>query len=198
MWITWKHQDTDFPQPWTLESKVEIFYEGIYGWQLNIADLMVNGGERAGDGKTIEPIPNSGFACLHVCLSYFETISKYYDGFEGRGESRTHFKEGVKIVFPLLRKADHQEFLHLVLDWMYEGARCGLYHASMTLPGIALGQSPGPMGLEGDNLVINPNTLPKYLKCHLCSYRADLSNQLNTTLRKNFERRFDYDHKLPT
>jgi hypothetical protein len=44
MWITWKHEETDFEAPLTFEQKVDVFYEQTLGWQLHIADLVANGG----------------------------------------------------------------------------------------------------------------------------------------------------------
>jgi len=42
MWISWKHQETDYSFPLGFENKVEIFYDQILGWQLHIADLIAN------------------------------------------------------------------------------------------------------------------------------------------------------------
>src|SRR5688500_2766267 len=87
MWISWKHHSSDYPEPLTFEQKVEVFYEQTLGWQLHIADLIANGGTTFGetevrggrravssDGYEVSPIRHSGFAVLHICLSYFELI----------------------------------------------------------------------------------------------------------------------------
>ena len=80
MWITWKHEDTDFVAPLTFEQKVDVFYEQTLGWQLHIADLVANGGTTFGefklgkDGYSVPRIRHSGFAVLHICLSYLELI----------------------------------------------------------------------------------------------------------------------------
>jgi hypothetical protein len=196
VWITWNHQDTDFSKPWTIEDKTEIFYERIYGWQLHVADLMVNGGLLLGTDQRIQAIPHSGFACLQVCLSYFETIAKYREGFAREGHSREYFKKGFLMVFPKLNQAD-RAILNLLLDSLYEGARCGLYHASMASPGIGLGQCSGPIGLSDNNdIVINPNNLPIFLKQYLNNYRDQLRDSQNLELRANFEKRFDCDYSV--
>ena len=61
MWITWNHQDSDFPQPLTITDKVEIFYQQALGWQLHIADILANGGKVFGDGANIGPVRHSVF-----------------------------------------------------------------------------------------------------------------------------------------
>ena len=64
MWITWKHQDTDFVMPLTnIDHKIEIFYERIWGWQLHIADLCINGGEsHKREDTLLKRLPQSGIA----------------------------------------------------------------------------------------------------------------------------------------
>ena len=44
MMITWKHADTDFSYPWTLDTKIVVFNERTLGWQIQIAELIANGG----------------------------------------------------------------------------------------------------------------------------------------------------------
>jgi hypothetical protein len=75
MWITWKHETTDFPAQLTFEQKVEVFYEQTLGWHLHIADLVANGGTTFGEFKSgqpgydVKPIRHSGFAVVQLCLS---------------------------------------------------------------------------------------------------------------------------------
>jgi hypothetical protein len=45
MQITWKQSDTDLVWPLTVEQKIDIFYEQLWGWQLHVADLIANGGD---------------------------------------------------------------------------------------------------------------------------------------------------------
>jgi hypothetical protein len=68
------------PSPLTYEQKVDVFYEQTLGWRLHIADLIANGGTTFGQCKPPQPgyavrsIWHSGFAVLHICLSYFELV----------------------------------------------------------------------------------------------------------------------------
>lgn len=104
MWITWKHEDTNFVAPLTFEQKVDVFYEQTQGWQLHIADLVANGGTTFGDfklGKAGDPVPcirHSGFAVLHICLSYLELIGSLVTA-TPQSPTKT-FENGVRAVFP--------------------------------------------------------------------------------------------------
>lgn len=200
MWISWKHQHSAFSQPPTFDDKVAIFYERIWGWQLHIAELCLDGGKDH-DGKTDLPkIPHSAFAAMQIMLSYFEMIAKYEDGFvpanPKQGLSAKYFKAGVKSVFPSLARenpADVDSFL----ETFYEKARCGLYHMAQTESGIMLtGDLSEAMRFDSTNkwLVINPHRLPAVLKGHLEDYRQRLLDPSNADLRRNFEQRYDFDN----
>ena len=191
--IAWNIRSDALAWPLTFEKKVEIFYERTLGWQLHIADLLINGGQPLGTTDTLVPIRHSGFAVLHICLSYFETIGHYQKGYDGKKA----FKAGVQSVFPQLSTsygADADE----LLDRLYSGARCGLYHNSMTVPGLGLGQPTSGEAMEYDpttkRLAISPERLPRVLEAHLEQFREKLLDPSNLELRKKFEWRFDQDN----
>ncbi len=182
MWITPKHRHTDFHDPLTFDDKVTIFYEQTLGWQLDIAE------------QVIDNINHSGFGALSIAVSYFEMISKYRSGFLGR-QSRHHFKQGVHIVFPILRIAP-QEVIDSLLDIFYDGCRCGLYHRGLTNPQVMLtGELETPIAYNDSihQLIINPRRLITALEMDLENYIRLLLNPTNVQLRINFEQRFDYD-----
>ncbi len=191
MWISWKHQDTDFSGPLTFEQKVEVFHEQALGWQLHIADLVANGGMTFGENKPIPPIRHSGFAVLHICLSYFELIGSLVTS-TPQTPTRT-FKAGVRHVLPGL--IDGSADSEALLARLHEGARCGLYHEGRIRPGVGLGQPPGESPIAYDSssktVVISPERLPRVLKAHLERFRHELLDSANTLLRRVFERRFD-------
>lgn len=191
MWISWKHQDTDFTGPLPFEQKVEVFYEQTLGWQLHIADLVANGGRTFGEEKPVQAIRHSGFAVLHICLSYFELIGSLVSS---RQQSPTAaFKSGVQRVLPDL--IDGSPESAPLLARLHEGARCGLYHEGRTRPGVGLGRPPGGRPIAYDSrthtLVISPERLPRAFKAHLEQFRRELLNPANAELRTVFERRFD-------
>lgn len=188
-WLSWKHKRSQFRGPVSLAEKIELFYERIVGWQLEIADQCVNG------SRDREGIPHSAFAGLQICLSYFETIGKYEAGCCKKGESEKHFKLGLKSVFPYLRRIPEERFDRLAAR-VYSAARCGLYHASQTGPGVLLRRQRSVLRFDAPRGVvfIDPHRLPVTLKAHLCAYRRRLERARSKRLRTNFEERFDFDN----
>jgi hypothetical protein len=86
-----------------------------------------------------------------------------------------------------------------VLDLLYEGVRCGLYHAGITNNRIVLtggAQHPLSFDIQNQMLIINPHLLVSALKVHFAGYVAQLRDASNEGLRKNFEKRFNYDNGI--
>jgi hypothetical protein len=77
MWITPKYQDTDFSWPLSVEDKITIFLDRTLGWQLEIANKCANGEKDAAGNVVSEGIPGSGYAVLHIVLSYFEMMPSF-------------------------------------------------------------------------------------------------------------------------
>jgi hypothetical protein len=194
MWITWKDRDVDLAWPMTVEQKIEIFYQQALGWQLHVADLIANGGDPLGGGDKVLPIQHSGFAVLQICLSYIETIGKYQA--LATGGSKKYFKAGAQTVLPRIQNVP-DKVREKLLDTLYLGARCGLYHNSRTSRGVGLGQPPDGDAVAYDPdaqvLVISPERLARALKCHLERYRTELLDPINADARQRFERQFDED-----
>jgi hypothetical protein len=202
MYITWKHEDTEFPFPLKVDDKITIFYERIFGWQLHIADLCLNGGLDHRGVNQVCIIPHSAFAAMQIMLAYFEMIAKYEDGFipknPKQGESAKYFKLGVKSVFPELGKQSQTD-VDSFLETFYEKARCGLSHMAQAEAGIVLtGDLQELMRFDTANkvLIINPHRLPAVLKKHLEAYRKRLIDPANVDLQQKFHKRFDFDNPV--
>ncbi len=195
MWVSPNYQETDFSWPLTTDDKIEIFLDRTYGWQLDIADQCING-KRSPEGDIIvQPIDHSGFAVLNIVLSYFEMIAKYQDGFTQHTKSEYYFKQGLYSVFPDLKKQS-STIADNLLDILYYGCRCGLYHGGMTDTSIVVtGETEFPLVFDSHELrlKINPHLLVPALKLHLAEYGAMLKDKTNTVLRQNHEKRFDFD-----
>lgn len=207
MWISPSFQDDDFRHPLNIEDKITIFEDRTLGWKLDIADQIINGKKRPDGSEELPAIPHSGYAVLDIVFSYFEMIAKYDDGFAQIGKSKEYFKQGVFSVFPYLNKYHLQAnvpgvqgkvvpIVDYVLDVMYEGVRCGLYHSGVTNGRIILtGGIQKPMALDLQNmvLIINPHLLVPAIKTHFARYVNHLKNPRNVNLRIKFEARFDFD-----
>jgi len=183
MWITPRHQYSDFSYPLTIDDKITIFVARIRGWQLDIAD------------QCIRKIEHSGFAVLHIVFSYFEMISKYKDGYTATSKSEYYFKQGIRYVFPQLN-TQPSDAVNILLHLLYTGCRCGLYHIGLTDPRIIIDSRTVKsldFNLKSSTIIINPKSLIKALRNNLQCYEIELRNNNNTVLRQNFEKRFDFD-----
>jgi hypothetical protein len=195
VWISPNYLTTSFKQPLSIDDKITIFADRTLGWQLDIADMVING-EKSPDGSlSTPPIQHSGFAVLHIVLSYFEMIAKTEEGYSQPGKSEEHFKRGVLSVFPSL-KSPPVPITDELLSILYSGGRCGLYHGGLTDSRIVLiGDIEAPMGFDiaNNKLLINPHRLIPTMKKYFRQFEVHLRDPSNTQLRANFERRFDYE-----
>ena len=80
MWISPTYQDSDFPVPHSIDTKITLFEDRALGWKLNIAEQIINGKKKADGSEERPPIQHSGFAVLDIVFSYFEMIAKYENG----------------------------------------------------------------------------------------------------------------------
>jgi hypothetical protein len=122
-------------------------------------------------------------------------IAKTEEGYAQPGKSGEHFKRGVLSVFPSLRNPP-VPITDELLEILYSGGRCGLYHGGLTDSRIVLlSDIKAPMGFDTAHkkLLINPHRLVPAIKKHFRQFEARLRNPNNIELRENFERRFDYE-----
>lgn len=189
--ISPKHTTEDFKNGWNLDDKIDVFIARVEGWQLGVANAMVN-----------KKVPHRKFAILMIVISYFEMIAKYRDGYieeikgrrKGEGKSAHFFKEGLKDVFPGMSVPEDE----LVTAVIYENVRNGLYHAGGTRSNVLLSdETPNTIGYNSITgaIAINPDLLVKELQSHFAQFSAKLKDPVNTILRANFEARFDVDNE---
>ena len=174
-----RHTSEDFKGGWTLDDKIEVFIARIEGWQLGVAQEMVD-----------KKIAHRELALLHILFSYFEMIGKYQDGYLEERKSRYYFREGVRATFPEVEPEDEK-----FLENLYTSVRNGLFHAGMPRSNVILSsEAPGSLGHKiGTNfLVINPDMLVQDLQMRFSEYASQLRDKTNVELRSKFEARFDY------
>jgi len=177
--------DIDFPSSMSLDQKIEVFADSVKGWQLDIAQ------------QCADSIPHSGFAVLSIVWSYFEMIAKFQDGYTNDGKSEEYFSKGFDNVFPNLSNPS-PEIKERLLKKLYKDVRCGLYHAGITGPNIALSGDFNfsvAFASPPDSVRINPHKLVPDLEQHFQSYIRQLRNHNNEDLRRNFETRLNYRRK---
>ena len=177
------HKLGDFPEGLTLDNKIEIFFDRVRGWQLDVAQEMID-----------KQVAHREFAILHIVFSYFEMMGKYRKGYLEDAASAIHFKDGVKWVFPEIEKdlPDPDP----LLNHLYQDVRNRLYHLARTKSNIWVTQDiPHSIGYNETfrKLLINPDVLVSDLVYRLKEYEGKLRDPSNVTLRANFEARFDHD-----
>jgi hypothetical protein len=162
----------------TLDVKIGLFERQVRGWQLNIAQEL------------IDKIEHSAFGVLAIVMSYPEKIWQLVNGRSSENrESRLAFREGMGYV----RKSSPLEIPDdpAQLDFLYEHVRCGLYHDGGTTSRVRLSEGfPHAFAFVGEQIHINPHRLPRVFIGHLESYAADLRDPRNEGLRTNFEKMF--------
>lgn len=192
MWVSPKYQDIDFSSPLTIDQKIILFEDRVIGWQLGIANQVINGDSISTGRPNENSIHGSGFAVLSIVFSYFEMIAKFSDGYTEKDKSKEYFNKGVHQVFQELDNYPAIEVTNL-LTILYEGVRCGLYHDGMIGSKIILTiDLESAIGYDPQNhlLIINPHRLPIALINHFSTYIKELKDPSNITLRLNFEKKF--------
>jgi hypothetical protein len=128
-------------------------------------------------------------------------IAKYRDEYINtkKGKSRFYFKKGFCSVFAEevenIKEEKIRSTLETLLDTLYDGARCGMYHIGFTDTRIFLadGETP-PIKFDSfGRVTLNPHKLVKLIIIHFNSYIKLLKDCSNTSLRNKFEQRFDFD-----
>lgn len=177
------HTSADFPDGMTLCNKIDVFAARVEGWQLGIAQTLVD-----------KKIKHSDFAKLHIVLSLFETLGKYKAGFVKDKESKKHFKLGMEMVYG----KPGQPAIEFINE-IYEYIRCGIYHIGLTGSKVLIYNGEDIQGTfvfdrGKDQITVSPNRLITDLLAGLRKYIVDLKDTKNIKMRKKFEKRFDHDN----
>ncbi len=182
------HSANEYPDPMTLDQKIEVFADRIESWQLDIARKVIEA-----------DIPNREVALLYIVMSYFEMIGRYREG--ETGKSTEAFKAGMKVVFPEISGwSSDLSVSETFLESLYGKVRSGLYHVGMPNPSVLFINNDNVLSAaigyyEPDGAFrINSDILARKIVEHFSSYVAELRNTVNAKLRANFERRYDSDN----
>jgi hypothetical protein len=186
------------PFPHDYATKVQLFWERFHGWKFDIATKMLDGYETE-ETKKVLGIPHSGYAAMDTMFSYFEPLGKHLDGYLDPDDVRKsghYFKEGMKNIFGF--SGHDSGTVDKLLDVLWTGIRCGLYHSGQTKKGILIsgGTKEAIRFATADEIVIvNPHKLAEGLIRHVADYRDRLLKEGETSvLGKNFIARYDYEN----
>ena len=171
----------EFPFGLSLEDKIDVFFNQTLHWQLLPAKRIA------------KEIPDSGFAVLHIVMSYFEKVAKYQAGYKGKGDSEKYFRLGFESVFPFPEELEASERERLT-KLVYKQVRNGLYHLGLTQSRVRISgdyEEVISISITESIIRINPLTIVNPLENHLRSYVARLKDPQERDFREKFERRFD-------
>lgn len=182
-WVSPHFVSSDFGEAPTLEQVVLLFVDGVWGWQLDQAERLLQASAHA------------GLAALSVVVSYFEMIEQYREGILGApGTSRTLFSDGVRWV---LGDTGTEEAREMMIERLWHAVRNGLYHDALVREGVVLSGElkkgvvmetrPAPDGRV--ELAINPHALVRELQRHFAAYVVSLLDPGNAEVRDAFMRR---------
>jgi hypothetical protein len=158
---------SDISDPPTFEEKLQIFERSVLGWQLEIAEIVINGSEDHHN------ILGSGYAVLSIVASYPEMIWQFANGCESKNRSREAFREGLAMVFSSLDLTDSKSVD--ALNLIYDELRCGLYHDGKARRRVILGgDSSFPIELVGSLIKVNPHLLPRAFIAHFKRFVKDI------------------------
>lgn len=143
--------------------------------------------------KSVNYIPDSGYAVLQIMLNYFETI-QFYKTADNKTNAKNRFTEGVNDVFP---EAKGWKISPSLADVLYNDLRSGLYHAIAKNP---TGSQIRLLHVDDTTVFtyvgakqwsIDPHNMIRRLRQHLKEFISELKNPKNVALRDRFEKAFN-------
>jgi len=158
----------------SLDEKIDYYDKQVLGWQFSPAQTLIN---RETDQQDVQP----SFAILHIITSYFESVAKFQEGYEGKGESKDHFRLGFISVFHNELNTVPASELNDVLSDLYYKVRCGLYHSAQTGRGVIvtydIAEAVQVTGKAGSwTLYLNPKEMLPVMKAHHANYITTLKD----------------------
>ena len=199
--ISPNYNSDDFANIDTLDKKIDFFIDRVKGWHIGVAKELIT-----------YDIPHRSFLLLHSVSTYIELISRYEQGIDHCWQVKEHYIYGFKRVYPkekLRSTNDNSEIPQEVYDRLcvlfYKKVRCAIAHTSFIGSNIQLTTninktfmfSRAPDEEEGI-IQINPDLMIDDIENNFNEYEDSLRNLNNSELRDSFEKRYDYDYKIPT
>lgn len=186
-WLSPQYTFEGLDDPYSLEVKINVFEDRVRGWQLNVADTMLNGCEES--PRMGSYLADSGFASLAILTSYFEMIAQHDKGESSKGKSKKFFIHGFKLVFDNEFSGDTEN----VAAALYSYVRCGMYHDGITKAHVRI-SGEFRNAIEYDTLdrmvYINPHIMVRKLKEHFHHFVQTLKDDTNIAARTKFGQRF--------
>ncbi|MGO9121739.1 MAG: hypothetical protein ACLQPD_29530 [Desulfomonilaceae bacterium] len=155
------------PDKWSTDIKIKIFEDRVTGWQLSIADTVMNT-DWSKEKNDFHHLQHAGYAVLHIVFSYFEMLGKYMDDYvedldpdqeEDQKTAYYHFEKGVRYVFDERKWEGVEKFCRI--GW--PDGRCALYHRMHAGYSFFIEDRDKVLEGESPDIVVNPHILAKGL-----------------------------------
>ncbi len=167
----------------TLCDKIDAFERHVLDRQLRIAQIL---GRHFEDNSPGDPLSESAFAILNLCLQYFEMYEQFASGQSSQKKSQEFFNRGFQKVFP------KHGLAAINVTRIYTMIRCGMYHTAMPKNRCGLSRELDvPISDEGGVILINPLRFVGAVIAHFNQYCADLRRGGDCDLQRNFETMWD-------
>lgn len=163
--------------------KIDAFEKHVFDRQLRIAQILGDHFTKNAEG---DPLAQSAFAVMSLCLNYFEMIEQFAMGQSSNSNSPEFFKRGFQRVFP------NSEFTANEISRIYGLLRCGLYHTAMPKGRCGLTRElHEPIKVSNGDLLINPSLLVDSIIAHFEQFCCALRDGQHCELQSNFETMWD-------
>jgi len=160
--------------PNDIDTKILVYEDRVKEWFLGV-------------GKRLNHDNEAGFVILQIALSYIEGNQQYRKGESSERKSKEFFKEGMKQIFPEIKKTKKIDNL---LSMFYKQVRCGLFHDGMTGRFVTIsGEFPNALEISNTEIKINPHKLLDKIIKDFDDYILLLKDKKNSDWRRSFEER---------
>lgn len=160
----------------SISTKIMIYEDRINGWFFDIAEFLKEN-------------PHSGFVILMIAISQIEGIEQFRMGrTTDVRETKDVLKNSLRRIFTI--PSQHQE----ALDILIEDVRHGFFHDGIIRKRVLLTNDPNSaisLGSNQKSLLINPHLFLEAVRSDFRVYITKLTDQENTELRSNFEKRWN-------
>ena len=167
----------------TVCDKIDAFEKHVLDRQLRIAQIL---GQHFKNNSPGDPLSESAFAILNLCLQYFEMYEQFASGQSSKDKSGEFFGRGFQKVFP------NHGFAASDISRIYKMLRCGMYHTAMPKDRCGLSRDLSIPILDDNGVIlINPSLFVDAIIQHFNQYCADLRTGCDCLLQCNFETMWD-------
>jgi len=174
---------TKLTKPITIDTYIDIFEDRTIFWFIKPAHIL-------------SEYEHGGYSILSLLGSYFESYAQYEKGKKSKNKSKEFFRFGFLSVFPDIHSKYSPSQIDEIIEIMYVGFRCGLFHDGLPRDKIMLTNDGFPITFiyspirEICDIHINTFRFIKAIEIHFHKYIEKLLNPTQKELRENIKKAF--------